>query len=352
MPSFTLRYNLHNFISIIIHTDSVKFWKHFEYEYGRFAMPYSAPCDAPSVIVQIVKKMPEQKPEDIYKTLKFKKIIPCSYLIRNVNSNKVEVYFKQSIFQNIYLRPCVTFLRSHIIHPLIYMILLKRDMLFMGSGVASLASGFIIVGKQGSGKTTLGLELIKRGLKFISEDRQFIGCGQDKSVYGGQHPFLLSLYNFKKMNRKLDLYRKVSLEFQNLLRFILQIITKERSLPRTWLPAEIICPGVEFSPPVHYKGVLIVENSESTQKRSDSIEHEKTVLDIIECNLRSENLYSYILFNNPDLKLETRAREVEVVRKMLSDISFVKYINPRNMDSEELDRLAEELQGMQLNRER
>ena len=67
------------------------------------------------------------------------------------------------------------------------------------------------------------------------------------------------------------------------------------------------------------------------------------MLDIIGCNLRSENLHHYILFDNPGLKLKIKEKELEVVRKMLSSINFVEYINPRKMNSEDLDCLAEEL---------
>lgn len=341
MPTLTNRYNLHNLLSLNIITNSKKYQRCFESEYGRFSMPYSAPVYAPEVNVYLDNKLPKHKEHDTYNKVYFKKFFLCEYIIRDIFTKNVNVFFKISFFKKIYLEPYVKFLRSRIIHPLIYYKLIQKNVLFSGAGIAYKNKGYCLFALPETGKTSLCLSLLERGFQLLTDDWLFIDV--DKMfLYGGQHPILISYYNIKNSNNYL---LKILLSIKGIIYPLFEYLTGQRFFPRIRVKLEYIYPNIIISPPVQLKGILILQNIGINSKADICTKHNSNNISehILESSISRQNLYTYIFLNDQNSIKISLSKEYELINKMQSNLTFIEYIQPHTMSPEETDRLAERL---------
>jgi hypothetical protein len=198
-----MKYVLHPKLILNVTTNDKGYIKYFDNEYSRLSN-YSAVANAIEIHVHIANELPRAKKSDRKRKFFFKKVLKQEFIVRSLDTSKIEIFFKDHPTGRIYSKTLTLFLQTNVIEPIIYFKLLERNILFMhAAGVSDGKYGYLFPAYGGTGKTTLTLGLMAEDMLVLGDDLILVDTKR-----GLAHPYLRPLhlfaYNIKTL-RKLGL---------------------------------------------------------------------------------------------------------------------------------------------------
>jgi len=341
-------YNFFDYLHITLDAGSRRGYnKYFDNEYLRINNPRSRSSSAATQIkVSIVNSLPKANSNDIVGTQKYKRLFNYQYLIRNINTDEVLIYFQSHYIDKIYMNAIGVFLQAQILEPIMYMKLLEQNILFMhAGGVCDKENGFLLPAYGGTGKTTFSIALLRHGYKLLGDDLLFVDINRGK-VYPYQRPLHLFTYNINNLKgAKVPLKYQIAIYAKNVLRFFLERLLKIEFLISTRVHADEIFKDNPFGNEVKYKGIYFLRKTGDalTDQKITKNNIDKLALEIMKSEDLNDSLYSLL----PDNAIkQVKALEVETISKLLSQFKSLTYVNTRKLDLNNLDSfISKELNG-------
>lgn len=327
-----MEYSFFDIISLKINSKQRNYNKYFENEYARIAKETKKQISS-KISVYITNDLPKAQSGDHKSTIRVKNLFSYTYLIRNLDNEETEVYFKKHWIDKVYIKAIAVFLQAQIIEPIMYYKLLGKDVLFMhSSGVSDGKNAYVFPAHGGTGKTTLSLSLVQAGYKFMGDDLLFIDT-KSKTVYPYLRPLHIFSYNVRTLrNAKIPLKYKITVKFKDILRKILQRIYKTEFLISTRIHIEEIYNDIALGPPSKLKKIVFLKK---TGNDSHDVINEKTIRGICNTLLESfdlnDSLYDNIITNKTKAA-EAKALEVKTVTKLLRNYQSIDFVNTRKID--------------------
>lgn len=332
-------YNIYNKIGITLHSSRRSYARFFDDEYKRISLASKLPSKSPSIEVHILDNLPEQKNNDIMSKIRVKKLMTFQYTVRDIEEQVSHIYFKQHPADRIYIKAVAVFVQTQLLEPLMYYKLLKQNILFMhAAGVANESAGFLFPAHGGTGKTTLSLRLVSKGFKLLGDDLLLVDTNTQKvSAYA--RPFHLFTYNIDSLEGvSVPLKLRIVIRFKNLLRSIMEFITRETFMISTRVHADELYEQEIFAGTLPYKKIVFLKKhgTHETITIQNQNDINKITADIIRSADLNDSLYKNII-TEKSAATKTEELEKSVVSKLISQFKEVRYINTRKLPAEELD---------------
>lgn len=337
-----ITYTIHPTLTLNVHTPSRRYLAYFKNEYERVSG--FAPRKNNTVVnVHIVKKLPRQQRGDRHRQLKFKKILNYEYIVRGLETNTVTIYFKDTWSGKLYAKNVTLFLQAQVLEPIVYYKFLEHNILFMhAAGVSDGTHGYIFPAYGGTGKTTLTLGLMGEGMQVLGDDLLIVEPNK-QLVYPYLRPLHIFTYNVQTLRGATIPYSiRTIVRFKDILRLILEKITRQEFLISTRVHAETLYANFTPSPTVTYRKICFLKKSGKhemvTIKKSDV---ERLAQEILESEDLNDSLYNNIL--KPAEKNAVIQQELAVIKNVLQNIAAFEYINTRLLDFRDLKDFKENL---------
>lgn len=338
-----VQYTIHPSLTINISTANQRFLAYFQNEYERVSPFKPNKKDHTTINVHIVKKLPAAMEGDLNRHLVFKKLFRYEYVIRGLNTDNVDIFFRDVMAARAYSKIVTLFLQAQIIEPVVYYKFLSRNILFMHSaGVTDGKNGYIFPAYGGTGKTTLTLGLMGEGMHVLGDDLLIVEA--DKGIV---HPYLRPLhvftYNVKTLRgASIPPKTKAIVKFKDLLRIVLEGTTRQEFLISTRVHADTLYSDFTPGKTVPYRKIAFL-------KKTGDHEHivitKKNIRELAEKILESEDLndslYDNILDKND--KPAVVELELKVIENVLSNVKQLEFINTRKLDFRNLKTFKEQL---------
>ncbi len=337
------KYTLFDFLEISIMTDRKDYLKFFDNEYSLMTRHETPETSGPSIRVNICNDTRElSDPENLNGIIKVKKLFTFRYSIADINSNCPTIHFKEHWIDRVYTKAAAVFLQTQLIEPLAYYLLLKKNILFMhAAGVSNKEGAILLPAKGGTGKTSLSLKLVKKGMKLLGDDLLLIDVNNGL-VFPYPRPFHLFSYNINSLEgAKIKKSLRVKIFTKNIIRFFLEKITREEFLISTRVHAEELYGPNVFSSKSFYKKIVFLTKEEKVENvRLDSESKINEIAHLIcESADLNDSLYKNI-FNKSEIIENIKSQEIELTSKLLRQFSEISILNPRLATSQEIDNLT------------
>lgn len=311
---------------------------YFRNEYARISSPGSTTVDPVSINVHIVKELPEPGPGDLCHTVNVKKLFTFRYLIRGINNEEVNIYFRRHWLDSLYMNAIAVFLQSQILEPVMYLKLLNKNVLFMhAAGVSSKSEGFLFPAHGGTGKTTFSIALLNNGFRLLGDDLLFVALDEGV-VYPYPRPMHIFTYNVNNLaGTRIPLSYRARIYLKNVIRFILERVLKTEFLISTRIHADEVFSDQPFGTSVPYRKIFFLRKTGEVfdpQPVTDT-NRASLVEEIIQSADLNDSLYRII--DAPNEIASIREQERVVVGRLLSQVGMLTYVNPRKLDLNNLD---------------
>ena len=331
-----MRYTIHPTLSIDISTKNRRYLEYFKNEYERVSNFTPLRKNHVTVKVSIVTKLPRKQPGDISRTPTYKKLFHYEYLIRGLETDTVEIYFKDIAIAKTYRNVVTLFLQAQIVEPVVYYKLLEKNILFMHSaGVTDGKDGYIFPAYGGTGKTTLTLGLMGEGLQVLGDDLLIVE--PDKKLV---HPYLRPLhiftYNVKTLRgATIPMRYKTIVKAKDLLRILLETTTRQEFLISTRIHADTLYAGFTPGKTVPYRKICFLKKTGDHEKITIT---KSNIRELAERILESEDLNDSLYDNILPKSQKPRVVELElkVIENVLKNVKYLEFINTRLLDFRDL----------------
>jgi hypothetical protein len=329
-----MKFNFFDRLNLKINTNNHKgYEKYFNNEYLRITNETALNSESPTITVSIVNGLPEEKTGDIKRLARYKKLFSYEYLIRDIETNKVSIYFKTHFIDRIYMNAIGVFLQAQVLEPVMYLKLLENDVLFMhAGGVATEKNGFLLPAYGGTGKTTFSISLLNHGFKLLGDDLLFVDT-ERRIVHPYPRPLHLFTYNINNLNgAKVPSKYKVAIYAKNILRFILEKLLHTEFLISTRVHADEIFDRNPFAKTVKYKGVFfLVKKGSATRKIAITEQNAGNIaLEIMNSADLNDSLYEIIRDNNKIKSI--KKLEQKLTKRLLLQFESLTYVNTRKLN--------------------
>lgn len=276
----------------------------------------------------------------------FRKIFRVRYTIGDLRSRTTLINFRSDWTINFYTPIMGTFLQTSVIEPIIYYKCLHNNVLFLHSAcVSNEKEAFLFVASGGSGKTTTALQLVNRGLKFLSDDLTFI------TINGLALPYPRPLHLFSYVVQglpflELNLKNKTVLFIKDVLRYILSNLTGKRFYIATRVPLKEVLPKAQIGESLPVTKLFLLNRGESYRKLHVSDSNRDHIIEkIILTGDIDKILKSHILNNKLEERSWIERREIKVLTQFLENVEEFYEINPHTFSDSQWEKFANFLKG-------
>lgn len=340
-----MEYTLHPKLKIKVYTKVKNYRRYFDNEYLKLSS-YKTTGNFTIIKVSIARTMPRASRADWEKKIYFKKIFPQHFLIRNLDSNRVEVYFKDTLAGRLYAKNLTLFLQTNVLEPIIYYKLLQKNILLMhAAGVSDGKYGYLMPAHGGTGKTTLTLGLMGEGMEVLGDDLLLVDTGKGV-VYPYLRPLHIFAYNVMTLRgAKLPIWIKIKIKIKDFLRVVLETLTRQEFLIATRVHASDLYDNFRAGKKVPIKKILFLRKS----GENEIVDINKTnVNEIANTILKSEDLNKslYELVLHPDEKLTAVRLELRVIKKLLGWVKYIEFINTRKLNFNDMRDFRKEIENI------
>lgn len=338
----TISYTLHPLLEVRISSDRTRYLNYFDNEYKRIP---SVPAVAHAVIIHvtIVRSFPTPQPGDRYRHIRFKKLFQNKFIIRGLESNYVEIFFKDNWMASLYSKIVTLFLQAQVLEPIIYHALLRNNILLMhAAGVSDGRHGFLFPAYGGTGKTTLTLGLMGEGFGVLGDDLLFVEPDRAR-VRPYLRPLHIFTYNVNTLRgATIPLAIRAKVRAKDILRYALENVTGQDFLISTRVHAEKLYKDFIPATAVPYRKIVFLKNEgadETVQISPENVETlAQTILDSADLN---ESLYQNIL--EPEEISSIKTLELGVIKNVLKNASAIDFVNTRLLNFRDLRGFKERL---------
>lgn len=337
-----MKYTIHPTLTINVTTNNRRYLAYFKNEYERVAN-FEPVKDQTVINVHIVKSLPAEEDGDIRKALSFKKIFKYAYVVRGLETNNIDIFFKDVAVAAVYRNIVTLFLQAQIIEPIVYYKFLERNILFMHSaGVTDGKNGYIFPAYGGTGKTTLTLGLMGEGMSVLGDDLLIVD--PDKRIV---HPYLRPLhiftYNVKTLRgAAIPLRYKTIVKLKDILRLILETTTRQEFLISTRIHADTLYADFIPGKSVPYKKICFLKKTGEHEKIKITKDNIRDLArKILESEDLNDSLYDNILPKSA--KEATVEKELTVIENVLRNVPVLEFINTRKLDFRNLKDFKKQL---------
>lgn len=327
----TSSYNLNDLVEIVVDAPP-SYLTFFDNEYRRIAGASNAQ-DLPRVTLRVVDRLPDSMTRE----MRFKNLFRFRYAVRDLDSRSPEILFERHWLDRVYLTPLGAFIQGQILEPVVYAKLLESDVLFMhAAGVSREGRAFVFPAHGGTGKTTLALSLATHGFDLMGDDLLMVDV-RNATVHPFARPLHLFTYNLKTLQVPFRL--RAAIRTKNLLRWILNAISRQKFLIATRAHVGEIL-DVHFGTASQLAGIIFLRREGAREVVAlDTVEERRKAAEAI---IGSADLNDSLYVNIGE-DPTTRARELDLVMRLLELVPKIEFINPRTMDEADRQQLARHL---------
>lgn len=329
-----MTYRFYGFITLELDTTAQQYVRYFENEYRRIdAMRRDAPEPQTRVTVHVVARLPRAEQGDIRRVVRFKKLLRFAYVVRGLAGADVHLYFQRHPIDRFYVTAAGVFLQAQVLEPVLYFKLLRSGILLMhAAGVADARGGYVFPAEGGTGKTTLSLALVKSGFRLLGDDLVLMEPAT-QTVYAYPRPLHLFTYNLHSLpGTNIPIRIHAAIRFKNVLRWVLERVTRQEFLISTRAHVDEIHPDVVFSSPVRYRSIIFLrrEGGDDRVRMSDDATRERVARTFIAAADLNVSLFENVVEPGPFAD-EIRRLEIEVTLAALRNLEVVEFINARRL---------------------
>jgi hypothetical protein len=344
-------YNFYNFLEVKFEYNGHRGYdRYFDNEYLRITGDNrSTNKSIPIITVKIVDELPNPQESDIVRTTLYKKLFHYSYLVREIHSNKVEIFFKTHYIDKLYMNAIGVFLQAQVLEPVMYLKLLEEDILFMhAGGVAKDGKGYLLPAYGGTGKTTFSIALMSQGFDLLGDDLLIVDT-KNQIAYPYLRPLHLFTYNINNLNgTHVPVKYKTAIYTKNVLRKILEVLLQTEFLISTRVHLDEIFSGNLAAVPVRYKGIYFLRKTgeSNTSKSITKLNSGDVAEEIMQSEDLNDSLYE-LLGDREEIQ-KTKILENAVISNLLRQFTKITYVNTRKLDlsSKNITKLIEENPGL------
>lgn len=316
--------------------------KYFRNEYLRITGESEARPDAPSISVEIVKRLPAAEKGDLKRRVRYKKLFAYEYLIRDLDRRDTVIYFRSHWIDRIYMNAIGVFVQAQVLEPIMYLKLLEQNVLLMhAAGVTDGQNGYLLPAYGGTGKTTFSIALLNRGYKLLGDDLLFVSLKEGK-VYPYPRPMHIFTYNVNNLNgASIPLKYKLAIYTKNVIRFFLEKLLGTEFLISTRVHADEVFPNNPYGKPVTYKHIFFLKKTGPTTRLVKITQQNigKLAEEIMSSADLNDSLYD--ILRDPAKIRRVRALEKQVISNLLGRFPALTYLNTRRLDLDELDPITD-----------
>ena len=331
-----MQFNFYDHLTLQLISNGHKGYEnYFKNEYDRICLKSVAQSGSPSIIVHIVRSLPETQEGDIHQVLRVKNLFTFAYLIRNLSLDITEIFFRTHLIDKIYINAIAVFLQAQLLEPVMYMKLLKKDIILLhASGVSKDGNAFLFPAHGGTGKTTFCIALMQHGYKLLGDDLIFVDTRQMKA-FPYARPLHLFTYNINNLSAaKVPLKYRIAIYIKNVIRAILERILKTDFLISTRVHADEVLPS-PFGEPSKIKAIFFLKKTgDPLQDTEISANNIKDIVRMIAESADLNNSFNNFAPNTLTKLLEER--ETEVISSLLNATGKITFINTRKLDLDNL----------------
>jgi hypothetical protein len=336
-----MQFNFFGRLTLSIHTQGhAGYERYFSNEYRRITRAVPAECDD-EVSVFIVSAFPPGEPGDIRRAVNCKGLFTFEYLIRDVPSKNVRIYFKRHFMDRIYMNAVAVFLQAQVLEPIMYLKFLQQNMLFMhAGGVCDNQYGYVFPAHGGTGKTTFSIALLNHGYRLLGDDLLIIDVSEGV-VYPYPRPLHLFTYNINHLyGASVPLKYRVTIYIKNLLRFVLERTLRTEFLISTRVHADELFSTDPFGAavPLGRMFFLVKEGEAATTETIDSLSIGRLAQEIMESADLNASLYE--LLQDANAIEAVKRSELAVIHRLLSRFDVLTKINTRNVDLSDMEQFV------------
>jgi hypothetical protein len=338
-----MNYVIHPSLEVNIFTQKSVYHAYFENEYKRVS-GYKLSKNHTKINVHIVNTLPPiEGDNDRLRLMVFKKYFKCEYLIRDLPTNNVDIYFKDSFRGRIYPKSITLILQAQILEPVIYYKFLERNILFMhAAGLSDGKSGYLFPAHGGTGKTTLTLGLMGEGMDVLGDDLLLVEP-DTKTVYPYLRPLHIFTYNANTLrNADLPLGVKLKLVAKDLIRWLLGAFTRQEFLISTRVHADELYKNFQAGKKVTYRKIIFLRKTGNHERIGITRKNIETLAkEILKSADLNKSLYENILIDAEQWVVEER--EVEVACNVILQADSFEYVNTRLLNFRDLSAFKKSL---------
>lgn len=346
---YTRIYNFYNIVKIKIVSRHKQYIKYFDDEYQDIEVVRDLDDQKIDITFRLDLGFPEdyEKENSFFHKLRFKKIFPVTYLITDIEKEHTQVYVKGNF--SIFFYPFImgSFLLSEVIDILLYLkFLLKNHIVLHSACIADDKKGYVFAAFGGSGKTSLALEFISKGMVFLNDDKTIIS--DTGIIYA--YPRLIRLYKYnlkqtKRINDNLKL--KFLILFKECIRYPLQKILNTHLYFATRTHIKEIFPEVKIGKTYPLGKMIFIQKGEKLQNKeymvsdennNSAIRHIASLI-LESCEINSI-LMKRVLSRKPDFSEFLRKKEIELLFTIFDKLESIHVIKEYTISSQNVDKFV------------
>lgn len=317
--------------------------RYFNNEYLRIATQQALREDGAKITIEIVNALPDAQKGDIRREVKVKKLFTFHYLVRDIKTKSVTIYFQSHYLDKCYMNAIAVFLQAQILEPIMYWKLLEMNVLFMhAGGVERDNQGYLLPAYGGTGKTTFSMALLNNGFRLLGDDLLFVVLDEAK-VYPYARPMHIFTYNVNNLvGATVPFKYRTKIYLKNMLRFVLEKVLNTEFLISTRIHADEVFPESPFGIDVPYKRIFFLKKEGPGIKKQPITDENRAsiAVEIMESADLNDSLYQ-ILDNDTEIA-DVKQLEQKVVEKLLSQFDSLSYLNTRQLDLNNLQSVIKE----------
>ncbi len=327
-------YKFFGYLELVISSNNRSGYdNYFNNEYLRISSKQPICEESARVSVEIVSRLPELQTGDIRRTVRFKQLFTFHYLVRNIASKQVTVFFQSHLLDKFYMNAIAVFLQAQVLEPIMYLKLLEMNVLFMhAGGVANDDEGYLLPAYGGTGKTTFSMALLNSGYRLLGDDLLFVALDEGK-VYPYPRPMHIFTYNVNSLvGAKIPLAYKAKIYLKNMARLVLEGVLKTEFLISTRIHADEVFPESPFGQAVPYKRIFFLKK-EGARIQPQAITNDnrsELATEIMQSADLNDSLYQ--ILDNESAIADVKCLEMKVIESLLSQFDSLSYINTRKLD--------------------
>lgn len=339
-----MEFNFYNRLRLSIDSHGHRgYERYFRNEYRRISPGHGNDAEVPTISVKIVKRLPDDRTGDIRRVVSCKRLFTFEYLVRDLNSENVEIYFKRHFLDKLYMNAIAVFLQAQVLEPVMYLKLLQRDNLLLhAGGVCDDEYGYVFPAHGGTGKTTFSIALLSQGYQLLGDDLLFIDVS-DSTIYPYPRPLHLFTYNIDNLyGARVPLHYRMAIYCKNVIRFFLERALRTEFLISTRVHADEIFHGNPFGKAVPAARIcFLVKEGEPVSMEEIN---ESTVASQSEEIMKSADLNDslYDVLRDDSEVEKVKRLERDVIQRFLLKFQFMNKVNTRKLDLTDLRSFARE----------
>jgi hypothetical protein len=341
-------YDFYGYLVVRLLSTHRGYRKYFDNEYARISQSGLATDSTMRINVEIVSSLPSEQPGDITQTIRFKKLFTFRFLIRDLETRNVTIYFQKHWVDRVYMNAIGVFLQAQVLEPIMYMKLLEENILFMhAGGVTKGDMGILLPAYGGTGKTTLSMALLNQGHKLLGDDLLLVDIDAGV-VHPYPRPLHIFTYNVENLRGATIPFKyRFAVYFKNFLRFFLERILRTEFLISTRIHADELFADRDIfgkSSPFGAIAFLRKEGPAVEVVKISKSNVDQIAVGIAESADLNDSL-EVLLEKQPELQEKVNVLEHKTIVALLKKRGLLAYVNTRAMDLDHLDDFSEKILG-------